>query len=213
MSAHVAQARASLCVQDNMKLYEKWAATYDNEVSDAAQNYVAPALVAQMAIKSSGNPGESAILDAGCGTGLVGQALATIGAKVIDGLDLSPAMLAVAEHTGAYRSLAQADLTRRIEKADETYDIVTCVGTFTQGHVGPDPALREFVRVVRKNGVVVATILEEIWVSGGFKREVERLRVEGLVTVISEDLIDYVKGHGDRAVLIVLKKSDLASAT
>lgn len=92
----------------------------------------------------------------------MGQALAMVGAKVIDGLDLSSAMLTVVNQTDVYRSLAQTNLTRRIEKADGTYDIVTFVGTFTLGHVGPDPALREFVRIIRKNGIVVATILEEI---------------------------------------------------
>jgi predicted TPR repeat methyltransferase len=192
-----------------MSVYDKWAATYNDEVGNEAQNYVAPVLVAQAAIKLSNDPAKSMmILDAGCGTGLVGQALAMAGAKAIDGLDLSPTMLAEAKQTGLYRNLAQADLTRQIEKADETYDIVVCVGTFTLGHIGPDPALREFVRITRRNGFVVATILEEIWVSGGFKAEVERLKAERLVAVVSEELIDYVKGHGDKAVLLILQKTN-----
>ncbi len=204
--SYIAQARASVDVEDCMTIYDKWAATYNDELKDEAQNYVAPVLVAHAALRSSNHPAKSVILDAGCGTGLVGQALALAGAKAIDGLDLSSAMLTVANETGAYRNLAQADLTRRIETADETYDIVTCVGTFTLGHVGPDPALRELVRVARRNGIVVATILEEIWVSGGFEAEIERLKAENLVTVVSEELIDYVKGHGDRAVMVVLEK-------
>lgn len=210
MVTYLAQARASLNVQDCMTIYEKWAATYNDEVGDEAQSYVAPALVAVVALKSSNKADKSVILDAGCGTGLVGQALAEAGAKVIDGLDLSLAMLTVANKTGVYRSLAQGDLTRKIEQADEMYDIVTCVGTFTLGHVGPAPALREFVRVTRRKGIVVATILEDIWVSGGFKLEVERLKAENLVTVVSEELMDYVKGHGDKAVLVVLEKIDFA---
>lgn len=193
-----------------MTIYDKWAATYDNELADENQNYVAPILVAQAALESSKNLTKGVILDAGCGTGLVGQALAMTGAKAIDGLDLSSAMLTVAERTSTYRSLAQADLTKRVPKADETYDMVTCVGTFTLGHVGPDPALREFVRVTRRKGLVFATVLEEIWVSGGFKAEVDRLKAENLVAVVSDELIDYVKGHGDKAVLIVLEKIDLA---
>ena len=206
---YLAQARASLNTQDCMTLYDKWAATYNDEVKDEAQNYVAPAQVAQVALKSSNNLAKSQILDAGCGTGLVGQALAMTGAKAIDGLDLSPAMLTVAKQTLVYRSLAQADLTRQIEKADETYDIVTCIGTFTLGHVGPEPALREFVRVTRRSGIVIATILEEVWVSGGFKAEVEKLKGENLVKVVTEELIDYVKGRGDKAVLVVLEKISL----
>lgn len=209
---YLGQARASPSVKDCMTIYDEWAATYNDEVGNEAQNYVAPILVAQAAIKfkPSNSLANSVILDAGCGTGLVGQALAMTGAKAIDGLDLSPAMLAVAKQTGIYRNLAQADLTRPIERADETCDIVVCVGTFTLGHVGPDPALREFVRVTRRNGIVVATILEEIWVSGGFKAEVERLKAERLVTVVAEELIDYVKGHGDKAVLVILEKINRA---
>lgn len=212
-AGNIAQARACLNVQECMTIYDKWAATYNDEVGDEAQSYVAPVIAAQVALKSSKNPANSVILDAGCGTGLVEQALAMASPTAIDGLDLSPAMLTVANQTGAYRSLAQADLTRRLEKADETYDIVTCVGTFTLGHVGPDPALREFVRVTKRNGVVVVTILEEIWESGGFRAEVERLKAEDLVTVVSEELIDYVKGHGDKAVLVVLEKIDRARTT
>lgn len=207
---YLAQARNAASVDDCVSIYDKWAATYNAEVGDEAQSYVAPVLVAQVAVKSSNNPGKSVILDAGCGTGLVGQALAIGGARTIDGLDLSTAMLTVAKQTGVYRGLAQADLTRRIDIADETYDVVTCVGTFTLGHVGPDPALSELVRIVRTNGTVVATILEGIWVSGGFKAEVERMEASHLVTVVAEELIDYVKGHGDKAVLLVMEKTDRA---
>ena len=210
---YLAQARAVTNAQDCMELYDKWAATYNDEVGDEAQNYVAPVLVAQIALKLSNNPTTSVILDAGCGTGLVGQALAMSGVKSIDGLDLSNPMLMIAKKTGAYRDLAQADLTRRIEKSDDTYDVVTCVGTFTTGHVGPDPALRELVRVTKIDGIMIATILEEIWVSGGFQSEVEKMKAENLVTVVSDELIDYVKGRGDKAVLVVLRKINRAWTT
>jgi SAM-dependent methyltransferase len=206
---YLAQARASTDSKHCMELYDKWAATYNAEVGDEAQNYVAPVLVAQAAMKFSLSNGaaDSVILDAGCGTGLVGEALAVANAKAIDGIDLSPAMLGIARQTGVYRDLTQADMNRPIDKPDGTYDIVSCVGTFTQGHVGPDPALRELVRVTKTNGIVIATILDEIWVSGGFKAEVEKLKEEGLVNVVTDELIDYVKGHGDKAVLAILEKN------
>ncbi|KAJ5623939.1 hypothetical protein N7510_000248 [Penicillium lagena] len=206
---YLGQARATKSVQDCMTIYDKWAATYNDEVGDEAQNYVAPVLVAQAAIKfkSSNDPTKPVILDAGCGTGLVGQAIAIGKAEAIDGLDLSRPMLDVARKTGIYRDLDQADLNKPIQKANNTYDIVVCVGTFTLGHVGPAPALREFVRITKTTGIVVATILQEIWISGGFKDEVEKLKSEGLVNVVSDGLIDYVKGHGDKAVLLILEKN------
>ena len=205
---HIAQARAAANEQDCMKLYDEWASTYNDDVGHEAQNYVAPMIVAQNAFNLLNNPAISTILDAGCGTGLVGQALALLGAKNIDGLDLSPAMLKEASKAGIYQDLAQANLTQPIQKEDNSYDIVTCVGTFTSGHVGPDPALREIIRVTKKGGFVVATILEEVWVSGGFKGEVETLKDERLVEVVAADMIDYVKGHGDKAMMLVLGKLD-----
>ncbi|KAI3110134.1 hypothetical protein CBS147333_5055 [Penicillium roqueforti] len=207
---YLSQARASSSTEDCMALYEKWAASYDDEVGDSAQDYVAPVLVAQAAVKHGLSNGatNSVILDAGCGTGLVGVALSMAQAKAIDGIDLSPAMLSVARKTGIYRDLTVADMNRPIDKADGTYDLVSCVGTFTLGHVGPDPALRELVRVAKNKGVVVSTILQEIFVSGGFQAEVEKLVAEGLVKIVTEELIDYVKGHGDKAVLLILEKID-----
>lgn len=201
----LAQARSCLSREDCLTLYAHWATTYNEDLADASQNYVAPIIVAETALKSS-NYTKGTILDAGCGTGLVGEALARGGATTIDGLDLSPAMLKVAESTGVYRNLMLGDLTQKIEKPDEAYDMVTCVGTFTQGHVGPDPALREFVRVTKKDGLIVATILDEIWLSGGYKAEVEKLEAEGLVDVISVELKDYIIARRDRASVIVLRK-------
>lgn len=201
------QARNSPSSKECMDIYDKWAATYNDEVGDAAQNYVAPVLVAQAAIKLGKGNGaaNSVILDAGCGTGLVGEALAVAHPKAIDGVDLSQPMLDIARDTGVYRNLDQADMNKPLNKADGTYDTVVCVGTFTLGHVGPDPALRELVRVTKKNGIVVATILDEIWIKGGFKEEVAKLKEEGLVNS-TEDTIDYVKGHGDKAILLILEK-------
>ncbi|KAH8705104.1 S-adenosyl-L-methionine-dependent methyltransferase [Talaromyces proteolyticus] len=208
-NSHLTRARASQNGKDCMALYHEWAATYNDDLADASQDYVAPVLTAQAALQWTKNV-RGAILDAGCGTGLVGEALAQGGAVTIDGVDLSPAMLKVAEQTGVYRNLDLVDLTKPINKPDDTYDIVTCAGTFTQGHVGPDPALREFVRLTKPNGLIVATILHEIWKPGGYKAEVEKLEAEGLIKVLSIDLRDYRRGPGDKATLIVLEKTESA---
>lgn len=200
------QARASHDGQHCMALYDKWAATYNNDLAPDSQDYVAPLLTAQTALQFSPNR-KGAILDAGCGTGLVGEALTLGGATVVDGLDLSPAMLKVAEKTGVYRHLDVGDMTKPLAKPSNMYDVITCAGTFTHGHVGPDPALRELVRLARRGGVVVATVIEDLWQAGGFQAEVEKLAAEGLVKVASLDLKDYVKGRGDKARFVVLEKT------
>lgn len=200
----LAQARASHSGTDNKALYKEWATSYNSDLP--ADVYIAPTLTAKEALKIDSSATGS-ILDAGCGTGLVGEVLARGGAKSIDGLDLSPAMLTEAGKTGVYQKLFLGDLTRAVDIADERYDIVTCAGTFTHGHVGPSPALREFIRIVKMDGgVVIATIIDSIWESGGFKQEIETMEAECLVKIVSADIIDYVQARGDHAVLIVLEK-------
>ncbi|GAW22119.1 hypothetical protein ANO14919_116540 [Xylariales sp. No.14919] len=205
-NSSVARARACRSQHDITALYAQWADTYDSDLKSGAQNYVAPSIVAETVLKLGGQA-HGVVLDAGCGTGLVGTALAEGGVTTIDGLDLSPHMLRVAEQSGAYRSVFLGDLTKEVAKPSQFYDLVTCVGTFTHGHVGPIPALREFVRVLRDGGHIVATVLEEIWLPAGFKTEIDRLQAEGLVEVVSTEVKHYLKGQ-DRAYLLVLKKKE-----
>lgn len=206
-NALLAGVRNSNNKEDCMKTYEKWAATYNNDLADPSQNYVAPLFVAETTLAFGfDSRSKPLILDAGCGTGLVGEYLAKAGPMIIDGIDLSSHMLKEAERIGVYRDLILGDLTETIDKPNEAYDIVTCCGTFTHGHVGPDPALREFVRVIKKKGIVVATILQDLWLSKGFKAEVEKLEAERLVRVLSMELKDYRKGQSDKAIFIVLEK-------
>ncbi|KAL3456161.1 S-adenosyl-L-methionine-dependent methyltransferase [Aspergillus heterothallicus] len=206
-NARLASARNALSKEACMALYDEWATSYNTDLADASQNYVAPILTAQTALRVN-TKSHPIVLDAGCGTGLVGQALAKGGSMAaIDGADLSPPMLDIARGTGVYRDLIRADLTRPIDRKDETYDMVTCCGTFTRGHVGPDPALREFLRVLKQGGIIVATILHEIWISGGYKAEVEKIEAEGLATVVSTEVDDYRRGAGDKAMFLVLQKA------
>lgn len=185
--------------------YDDWADTYNADLTSPEQDYVAPTLAAQAVLAANGNV-NGTVFDAGCGTGLSGVALFQTGAKNIDGVDLSPGMLAVAEKTGVYQNLTTADLSKRIEKDDHTYDVVTCVGTLTDGHVGADPALKEFVRITKKGGVIVATVHADVWSTGGYKEEVDRLKEERKVDVISTESADYRKGAGVKAKMVVLRK-------
>jgi 2-polyprenyl-3-methyl-5-hydroxy-6-metoxy-1,4-benzoquinol methylase len=191
---------------DLKRIYDEWAETFTDDVLDPAQGYVAPTYVAEAVLATHGSMENSKILDAGCGTGLSGLALHKAGAKTIDGIDLSEGMLKVARKLGIYADLAPADMSKPIEKPDGTYDVVTCVGTLTHGHVGPRPALEEMARITRKSGVVVSTILDDIWEEHGFKAEVDRLVNEDLVEVVSNESKDYRPGAKVTAKILVLRK-------
>ncbi|KAL8692116.1 MAG: hypothetical protein Q9218_002784 [Villophora microphyllina] len=186
-------------------IYDKWAKTYDIDVRHAGIDYVAPTVTAQAVVAANGNIAGS-ILDAGCGTGLVGVALSQAGAKDIDGIDISSGMLDVARRTGVYKDLSVADMSVVIDKRDQSYDVITCVGTFTEAHVSPVPAFRELVRIVKRDGLVVATVLDDVWVSGGYKAEVERLGAVGAVDIVSTATVEYRRGTDTRARMVVLKR-------
>jgi 2-polyprenyl-3-methyl-5-hydroxy-6-metoxy-1,4-benzoquinol methylase len=193
---------------DCKAIYDEWANTYNFDVQHTGVDYVAPILAASMVVAAGGNLSGS-ILDAGCGTGLVGVALAKSGANNIDGMDLSPSMLEFARKTRAYKDLAIVDMSKVINKQDQSYDVITCVGTFTQGHVGPKPAFQELIRLLKKDGILVCTVLNDVWVSGGYKAEVERLEALGAATILRSEDMDYYRRGDDqqKARMVVLKRA------
>ncbi|MCD2188659.1 class I SAM-dependent DNA methyltransferase [Actinomycetospora soli] len=187
---------------DARALYDEWAESYDDELTGEAQGYVGPEVAARTVVAEAGVEGE--ILDAGCGTGLVGVALAAAGARQIDGVDLSPGMLTRAKATGVYRRLAPADLSRALPSPADAYDVVVCVGTLTHGHVGP-AAFGEFVRLTRPGGTIVATVLDDIWDSGGYRAEVDRLAQMAMVEIVSTEVVDYRRAADVGARMVVLR--------
>jgi SAM-dependent methyltransferase len=208
---------AASSTEESRKLYDEWAQTYDSDMAEHV--FTAPALVAEAVargLKLNHIPNRSealrnvSIVDAGCGTGLVGTELAKLGAREIDGLDISQGMLAIASHTGAYRDLQIADLTTTLPINDGAYDALTCCGTFTHGHLGPEP-LAEFVRAVKTGGVVVATVLNSHWEEKGFEAEVQRLERERIVEVLEKKSHAYRKDAGGGRVLILRKMSGIVS--
>ena len=204
---YLARAYALSTPGEARDLYDEWADSYDQHLDEL--DYAFPSNAANALITALGNDVDVAdlkVLDAGCGTGLVGAILASEhGAKHIHGMDISPGMLNIAQKTAAYEDLSEADLTKRIERDDGTYDAVICVGTLTEGHVGPN-VLGEFVRVVKKGGIVDATVLDKIWESHGFKDKVNELRAAGKVEVVSDQAVGLTKGKDTGGILVLLRK-------
>lgn len=203
---HLQRAYAISNPNEGRDVYDSWAETYDDDMRSESLGYVAPAIAAQYVVDHSDGKIDPShkFLDAGCGTGLVGIKLAEAGAKNIDGVDLSEGMLKIARKSGVYNELEPADLSQPIVKADNTYDAVVSSGTLTHGHVGPE-AIQEFVRVTRDQGLVVTTILGDIWETQGYKAEVERLEKSGRLQVLGTKLEDYRRGGGVKAIMLIVR--------
>jgi 2-polyprenyl-6-hydroxyphenyl methylase/3-demethylubiquinone-9 3-methyltransferase len=101
------------------------------------------------------------VLDVGCGGGILSEAMARGGARVL-GIDLTPALLEVAAlHAGEaevsleYRAVAAEDLAAERPAA---FDLVTCMEMLE--HV-PDPAavVRALAALVKPGGDVIVSTL------------------------------------------------------
>ena len=149
---------------DNQRLYAQWAQDYDQSFA-AEMDYRMPQHVADAFAEVAA--GRTPVLDVGAGTGLLGQALAAGGDHVMDALDISPQMLAVAMGKGVYRQAIEADLTQTLALADGSYGAVVSSGTFTHGHVGRQ-ALDTLLRVARGSAVFVLAINKEFFEARGF---------------------------------------------
>ena len=180
------------------RVYDEWAGDYDSDIVGGLR-YVVPAIVADRLAELTADP--DAVLDAGCGTGLVGVELAKRVDAAIDGIDLSNGMLEQARARGVYRNLDQADLTQPLDIDDDAYDAAVCVGTFTDGHVGPE-AFDELVRVVRSGGPVVATVLAPAWEPGGYRAHIEELAANGSVRLREANVTPYHDEHDCRLCVL-----------
>ena len=167
---------------ESLALYRDWASTYDRTMLDGLQ-YQSPRLVAErLAAWMPGRDG--AVLDIGCGTGLAGRELAARGFAVIDGVDISPDMMAVAREHGGYRDLVCADLNARLPLADSAYQGAICCGTFTSGHVRAH-CLDEIMRVLAPNAPFAFTVKLEVWDSFGFKDKLAHLQASGVLAIVA----------------------------
>ncbi|KAL3458528.1 S-adenosyl-L-methionine-dependent methyltransferase [Aspergillus heterothallicus] len=218
---YLARAYALTTPTEARTLYNDWSSLYDTDLNGARyaspQRAVEtilkhlPASQSQTAASNAASEQVLRILDAGCGTGLVGSHLATSSVLsdkfVLDGIDLSEGMLDIAREKNVYDSLRIANLNDPLPASDGFYDVVVCVGTLTEGHVGPG-VLGEFVRVVKRgSGIVVVTVHEKVWESMGFRGEVERLESTGGVEVESVGEFGILEGEKAGGRMVVLRRT------
>jgi len=175
--------------------YDRWAETYDADM--AVAGYRHPAICLALLSRHLSR-GAEPLLDAGAGTGLVGEWLGIIGYPRVEALDISEGMLAVATRKGIYSAVHQLALGGPLPFADDAFAGIISAGVFTTGHVGAH-GIDELVRICRPDGVIVLTVKETLW-SAEFADHVSGLQAGGKLTLI-EQTSPYVSMPGEPATI------------
>ena len=176
--------------EELMDAYKGWAADYDADTVGAF-GYVAHVVSAEALHASLQDPA-AYVLDAGCGTGLVGAELARKGYTRMDALDYSREMLEEAERKQIYKRHIQADLSKPLAMEDNRYDAVVCTGTFTYGHVDAD-AFDELVRITRPGGIICFTIREGAYEDYGYRQRMIELEQSASWELLCMQDADYLR--------------------
>ena len=155
--------------------YDAWADTYDDDLTRFGYRH--PALVVAMLARYVG-VGDGPVLDAGVGTGLLGELLAVLGYRDLTGIDMSDGMLRLARAKGVYRALANMVLGQPLAFADDRFAATISTGVLTVGHA-PPAALDELIRVTRADGYMIFTITTKAYQEAGFEQKIDELEAQG----------------------------------
>ena len=157
-------------------LYDDWAGQYDQDLQAFGYSY--PPVIAGL-VGRYVRERDAPILDAGAGTGIVGEVLAILGYTRLTGIDLSDGMLAVARAKGVYAELKNQILGERLDFPDDAFAAVVSAGVLTSGHAPPS-CFDELIRVTRPGGHLIFTLSTPVYEGGGFRTKLEALSRQGV---------------------------------
>ena len=184
--AYGAQSSAELAA-----VYDRWSESYDEYMDGVGYRH--PAVCVALLARHV-PPGKVRVLDAGVGTGIVGELLAIVGYHAIDGIDISQGMLDKAAGKGLYADLRVADINEPLALVRDSYRAVISSGVFTTGHVGSQ-GLGQLLAVCETGGHVVITVKTGVW-QDDVQPYLHALARDGKVRIIDQT-DPYVSMPGD----------------
>ena len=184
--AYGAQSSAELAA-----VYDRWSDSYDEYMDGVGYRH--PAVCVALLARHV-PPGKVRVLDAGVGTGIVGELLAIVGYHAIDGIDISQGMLDKAAGKGLYADLRVADINEPLALVRDSYRAVISSGVFTTGHVGSQ-GLGQLLAVCETGGHVVITVKTGVW-QDDVQPYLHALARDGKVRIIDQT-DPYVSMPGD----------------
>jgi predicted TPR repeat methyltransferase len=163
--------------KDNQELeerYDQWAKDYNNDLA-VEFLYLAPQRAAR--VFASHVPRHAHVLDAGAGTGLVGEALSEMGYHQMSAMDMSRGMLEEARKKDIYRDLCQMVMGEPLDYPTDSFDAVISVGVFTVGHA-PASSFNELIRITKPGGHIAFSLRPDVYENNGFRDKQTSLELE-----------------------------------
>ena len=171
-------------------MYDDWAPTrYDADLAE--WGYEAPQRAAAM-LAAAVTTGP--VLDAGCGTGLVGVELRQLGIGPVIGGDFSPVSVETARRRGVYEQVVELDLNALLAFDDRRFRAVVSVGVFSY-LTDSEATVRELLRVVEPGGRVLFTQRTDLWDERDFTSLLHGLADEGVCDVSVTEPQPYLPRH------------------
>lgn len=190
---------------ETQALYKEWAVTYEEDLDNFG--YLAPKMGVAIFHEAFNHP-QGLVLDAGCGTGLVGQELAKLGYAQPHGVDFSPAMLASAKQSGHYAKLMEADFSQpaflqALAVADGTYEAAISIGVYSR--LMEKTLIPELIRVIKPGGIICFSARLH-YVEEGLAARLKAYAADGLLKVVSSQQKVYMAEQNADAIYFVLEK-------
>ncbi len=164
--------------KDNIDYYAKLAAHYDADFANGL-GYDYPAAVADV-YNALASEQDVPVADIGCGTGLVAQSL-KVKPSQLHGFDISEHMLNIARSKALYAQLHTVDLTKPIQAIKTRYAGFVSAGTFTHGHLGPEPLLN-LLGIAHPGALYVIGVNKKHFEKHEFARFFDRLQKKSQIT-------------------------------
>lgn len=125
--------------------------------------------------------GDAHILDAGCGTGLVGVHLRSYGFTRITGVDISLKSLEEADKKNVYIDTQKHNLLERFPFENNTFDAIVCIGVWSRFNKTEILSLlKEFARISARGAVILASHREDLLKASGLIDEIHDNRYANL---------------------------------
>jgi predicted TPR repeat methyltransferase len=160
--------------QEIVDIYDNWAEDYERRI--LSYGYSTPAVTAWFFGRYV-KPEDGAILDAGAGTGMMGEILAPLSYTDLVGIDVSANMLDLARSKGVYKELRVMELGGPLDLPTDAFAAVVSTGVFAAGHAPPE-SFEELIRVTKPGGQVIFSVRTDVYVEGGFQEKQEALEKE-----------------------------------